>query len=228
MSNPNIFVTPTIRPPFPAWSASTSYNGGEVVYYAGQNWVCLYQSDGTVPPLGDAFNPVRRQICQNGLGIYNTNTGGAPVAYNPNGGCWVNLSLASPPAMPWSPFPDVSYSAGQIVMYPPGKPGTYWASKIDNNFNNPPTAGQVSSQPTNFNSGFVGTQPGRTPIVPRPAWQNFINPDTQTPVPFFPNPSLAARGTPQSLTGVSGPTQTWTQLSTPLKGTAAVPKITTA
>lgn len=179
MSNPNIFVTPTIRPPFPQWDATTEYFNGDVVTYAQQSWVCF---SSLFPVIGKV--PDQNQISINTRGILG--------ATNPNGCCWLNLTLASPPAMPWSP--SYTYYPGTNVAYPPTQPGNYWRSQATS-FDKQPTI-NISSQPNNINTGIVAVQ--RLPIFPT--------------VPF--SPTYSQRNL---TTGVSGPVQYWNQTE-PLSG----------
>ena len=141
MSHPNIFVTPTIRPPFPAWDAATAYNNGDVVSYAQQNWLSFQNS--TTGLAGKV--PDQNQICQNGKGVYSDTAVTAPLVPNLTGGCWLNLTLASPPAMPWSP--TLQYEPGTAVAYPPGQPGKYWLSRLPSYKRVP--ANNASAQPNN-------------------------------------------------------------------------------
>jgi hypothetical protein len=178
MSHPNIFVTPTIRPPFPAWDPAYAYVAGDVVSYAQQNWICFVVGLGTETVVGKV--PDQNQICQNGKGVLCPTTAAAPLAYNPTGGCWHNLTLASPPAMPWSP--SLEYQPGTTVAYPPGQPGKYWVSR------------QVSFNETPVNN--ASTQPNNVPYNIGVGKVTSISADPQYWIP-----AAKLTGTPASDTG---------------------------
>lgn len=216
MSVPNILTNPLTVPPFPSWdSTKANYVGGDCVFYGGQNYVAFgFASNMPVNKRPDLF-----QICDNGLGIYVLNTIPNIAVANPNGGVWLNMTLLSPPAMPFAPIPSVPYKTGDKVMYPPGS-YKYWSVIAE-----PPTgsapAVAVSGQPNNISTGIVRVQ--NTSQLLTPGWQNWVNSDTGTPVIYFP-PAQGVNVLRPATTGVNGPPQYWSA-SAPLKGLPAVPTI---
>lgn len=213
---PNIFVNPNTKPPFPLWTATTTYSIGDCVWYGGQNYVAF--GFGTVPLNA---RPDLNQISNNGRGIYNVQSY-TNVALNPTGGCWINMTLATPPAMPYSPLPQVPYTTGNAVMYPPGT-YKYWRANNPEVFNQTPAL-TVSGQPNNISTGIVRAQQKTNAFLPTPTWSNFINSQTNVPIPYFPPASTIQTIAPPT-TGVEGPTQYWAA-SAPLTGLPAVPQPT--
>jgi len=208
---PNIFTNPNTKPPFPSWNAATQYNPGDCVFYGGQNFIA-----GGVGTLPINKRPDLNQITSSGNGIFSEASTGVPA--NPNGGCWMNLTLASPPAMPYSPLPQVPYSNGAAVMYPPGS-YSYWKANNPEVFNQTPAL-TVSAQPNNISTGIVRSQRATNAFLPSPTWTNFTNDKTGVPIPFFPSAGSTTIVSPPT-TGVQGPTQYWAK-SAPLSGQPSV------
>lgn len=134
--NPNMLVNPAISPPYPLWQPTRTYYLGDVVSYAGQNWLCIFYADNPLQETnaGDLYEPDLYPITLNNVpgkspGVYVPIANG-PIYLNPNGGSWINLSLATPPAPVWSP--TASYNTGDTVMYPPWNPGTFWRANQPN------------------------------------------------------------------------------------------------
>ena len=211
---PNIFTNPSVKPPFPPWDATTQYITGDCVWYGGQNYIAVVAG---VVPLN--ARPDLRQITSKGLGIYSSVEGNG-IALNLIGGVWLNMTLATPPAMPYSPLPSVPYATGTAVMYPPGS-YKYWKANQASVFNETP-ANAVSNQPNNISNGIVRSQQLPNLVLPAPSWSNFINSVTNVPVPFFP-PKAAIQTVAPPTTGVQGPTQYWAP-TPPLTGLPAVPQ----
>lgn len=138
--NPNMLLQPNIKPPYPLWEPGRYYIVGDVVNWADMNWVLIWPFFGETPqsvtaPPPDNFPITFNNVPGKSPGIYNPVGGSNPYPDNPAGGRWVNLSLATPPAPTWSP--GVNYAVGDVVMYPPESPGTYWRC-VYPSFNNTP------------------------------------------------------------------------------------------
>lgn len=128
----NLWATPLLRPPFPAWDKTKPYTNGDCVNYAGQNFVAVLIND-DLSTSGEP--PDQNQINLSGQtpGFYANDRSGTPPAkdsyvYNVNGGEWFNLTLATPNTAVWSP--TVTYKGGDQVMYPANPPGTIWRATV--------------------------------------------------------------------------------------------------
>jgi len=125
--NPNMLVVPNISPPYPVWDQNKDYFLGDVVNWAGQNWLLFFYADNGTQ-IGNGYSPDLYPITLNSVpssspGIY-VPVANPPVPANTNGGCWLNLTLATPPAPVWDEYK--SYKPGDVVMYPVESPGSYW------------------------------------------------------------------------------------------------------